>query len=1084
LSDAGVRKCPSCGEEVPERFRFCGYCGIALSARAERETRKTITVLFCDLKGSTLLGDSLDPEILRTIVARYFERVRGVIESHGGEIEKFIGDAVMAVFGLPQQREDDALRAVQCAAEMKRALVELNRDFARTWGITLTNRTGVNTGEIIVGDATRGERLVGDAINVAARLEAAAPSNEILLGPETYRLVRGTVEVEELEPLELKGKPEPVPAYRLASSIGAAALGEGERAPLVGREAELSALRAALDASATESACRVVTVLGEPGVGKTRLVEELGRLTGDRALMVEGRCLSYGRGITFWPLIEIVSQAAGIEDTDSPGEARSKLMELADGDSGVADRVAAAIGVDDSQFAVEETFLGIRRLFETLAAERPLVVVFQDLHWAEATLLDLIEHLSESAAGPILVVCPARPELDELRPELEERTGATRIELEGLSAPDVQVLIDELLGGGLGDDVRARIADAAGGNPLFVEQFISMMVDERLLRLEDGRWAPTASLEEITVPPTLQALLSARLDQLQPQELAVLEPASVIGMIFPRRALETLVADDVVAEVELRISSLAVKQLIREELSHAIAGESYRFGHAQIRESAYRRLLRRDRALLHERFVEWGEHTSRERGREAEFEEIIGYHLEQAYAYYCELGPLDSHARELGERAAERLTASGRRALSRGDMPAAANLLQRAAAVLPSRDPRRRELLPELAETLTDVAEFESAERYLDEAVEAGLEEQNDGLLARARLIRLHLESQSGESQDWADQVLTEGRRAAPIFEAAGDHQNLAMASRLVAWAHGTQCNYEKATDAADRAIQEASVAGDERQRRRAASQFAVASLYGPMPVDEGIRRCEEIVAEARGDRRTVGLVNSLMARMHAMLGDFDTARRKYVSARLTLEEMGRSVIASSTALDSCGVEMLAGDAPAAERELRRDFDALTDMGERYLLSTVAGELARAIYAQGRYDEAMGLTRTAEELSSDDDITSQGLWRLVRSKGLARQGQTREALNLASEALALLRQTDASVVRDEGLVDIAEAMRLCGKRDDARGLLREALAGFEAKGNVVSAENARTALRAFEHRGASRRSAETAGEPAERLSSP
>ncbi len=539
-SETEARACPSCGEQVPQQFRFCPYCGIALTPEAQHAIRKTITVLFCDLKGSTTLGESLDSETLRAVISRYFERIRGVIEGHGGEIEKFIGDAVMAVFGLQQQREDDALRAVRCAAEMKRALVELNRDFARTWGITLTNRTGVNTGEIVAGDPTRGERLVGDAINVAARLEQAAPANDILLGPETYRLVRDAVEVEPLEPLELKGKAEPVATYRLKSPIGAAALAE-ERPPLVGRDAELERLDAVIDASSDERACKVVTVLGEPGVGKTRLLEELGNRCADRALLIEGRCLSYGRGITFWPLIEIVTQAAAISDEDSPELARSKLVALAGGDKLVASRVAAAIGLGDSQLPVEELFWGIRRLFETIAAEQPLVVVFQDLHWAEPTLLELVEHLSGSARGPIVVVCPARPELDAMRPDFEEKTDAERIELGALSAADVQKLIDKLLGGEISDEVRARVAEAAGGNPLFVEQFVSMMVDERLLRLEDGRWMPTESLAEITVPPTLATLLGARLDQLQPRELAVLEPASVIGMIFPKQALEELV---------------------------------------------------------------------------------------------------------------------------------------------------------------------------------------------------------------------------------------------------------------------------------------------------------------------------------------------------------------------------------------------------------------------------------------------------------------------------------------------------------------------------------------------------------------
>jgi class 3 adenylate cyclase/tetratricopeptide (TPR) repeat protein len=1051
-------QCPSCGAELPQDFRFCGYCGVALGpAEPARAVHRTITVLFCDLKGSTTLGESFDSESLREVTTRYFERIRGVIEAHGGEIEKFIGDAVMAVFGLPQQREDDALRAVRCAAEMKRALAELNRDFARIWGITLTNRTGVNTGEVVLGDATRGERLVGDAINVAARLEQAASANEILIGPRTHGLVRGLVHVEELEPLTLKGKAEPVPAFRLESPTASAVVAEGAQTPLVGREAELGALERALAESIAKGGCKVVTVLGEPGVGKSRLVEEFGKRAGESARLVEGRCLSYGRGITFWPIVEIVNQAADVGDEDSPETVLAKLVELT-GDALVAQRVAAATGYGEGELAVEEVFWGIRKLIEAIARDRPLVVVVQDLHWAEPTLLDLVEHLHENVAAPVLLVAPARPELDAIRPELEANTDAIRIELHPLSGDTAETLVDALLGEGIGVDVRRRIADAADGNPLFVEQLVSMLVDEGFLRLEDGTWSATRDLGEMNVPPSLQALLGARLDQLQPRERAVLEPASVIGTVFPRQALEALVAEELRPELDLRLSSLSVKHLIREELAHTLAGESYRFGHVHIRQAAYDRLLKRERAVLHERFVDWGERLNRERGREAGFEELLAYHLEQAHLHLKDLGPLDAHGRELGARAAAHLIATGRRALGRGDMPAAATLLQRAAVILPRYDAARLELLPELAEALADVGEFESAHGFLDEAVEGASAGGDEKVGARARLMRLHVESQAGESQDWAGQVQAEVERAIPIFERDDDHSDLATAWRMLAWAHGTQCRYRDATRAAERAYEAAGRAGDHRQRRRAASQYAIAALYGPMPVEDAIVRCEEVLAESEGDGRTVGLVTSVLARLHAMRGEFDVARDLYVRARHKLEEMGRSVLASSTALDSCGVEMLAGEPHAAELELRRDFQALTDMGERYLLSTISGELARSVYAQGRYEEALELSYLAEKLSAADDISSQALWRRTRGMVLARRGESAPALALAREAVELLHQTDASDVRDEGLVDLAEVMHLSGDSEAAAGYLREALALFERKGNVAAQELARRRL--------------------------
>ncbi len=302
--------CPSCGEQNPDRFRLCGYCGTPLAAPLPaQEVRKTVTVVFCDLKGSTSLGERLDSEALREVMTRYFDEMRGALEEHGGLIEKYIGDAIMAVFGLPRIREDDALRAVRGAAEMKRRLAVLNAELERRWGVTLENRTGVNTGEIVAGDPSAGQRLViGDTVNVAARLEQAADAQEILIGAPTFRLVRTSVRVEEVEPLELKGKAERVPAYRLLSveEVGTA---ERRRLPLVGREAELATLESELETAVLSSSCRLVTIVAQAGVGKSRLLEELFDRIAPRATTLGGRCLPYGRGITFWPLIETCSHS-------------------------------------------------------------------------------------------------------------------------------------------------------------------------------------------------------------------------------------------------------------------------------------------------------------------------------------------------------------------------------------------------------------------------------------------------------------------------------------------------------------------------------------------------------------------------------------------------------------------------------------------------------------------------------------------------------------------------------------------------------------------------------------------------------
>ncbi|HEU0304766.1 MAG TPA: adenylate/guanylate cyclase domain-containing protein, partial [Gaiellaceae bacterium] len=416
--------CPSCGEENPDRFRLCGFCGAELTpAPAKQELRKTVTIVFSDLKGSTSLGERLDPEALREVLRRYFEEMRSVLEAHGGRVEKYIGDAVMAVFGLPRVREDDALRAVRAAAGMQEALAALNDELERRWGVALVNRTGVNTGELVVGERLAGDHLVtGDAVNVAARLEQAAGEYEVLIGEPTYRLVRDAVDVEEVEPLALKGKAEPVPAYRLvAVREREAGFARRSDAPLVGREAELAVLLGEHELSVLDRSCRCVTILGDAGLGKSRLSQALAESVGDRSTVLRGRCLSYGEGITFWPIVEIVRDAAAIQESDTADVARSKLLALV-GDDLVVARLVSAVGLSLEQLPVEELFWGIRKLFERLAAERPLVVVFDDIHWAEPVFLDLIRYLVDSTEeAPLLLVCPARHELLERHPDLEEQ---------------------------------------------------------------------------------------------------------------------------------------------------------------------------------------------------------------------------------------------------------------------------------------------------------------------------------------------------------------------------------------------------------------------------------------------------------------------------------------------------------------------------------------------------------------------------------------------------------------------------------------------------------------------------------------
>lgn len=1060
-----MKVCPSCGEENPERFRLCGYCGTPLAAeRTTQAARKLVTVVFCDLAGSTTLGEALDSESLRAVMKRYYDEMRSVLESHGGLVEKFIGDAVMAVFGLPVVREDDAARAVAAAAGMRTALVRLNDELEEGWGVRLVSRMGVNTGEVVSGDPTSGEHVVvGDAVNVAARLEQVAGPMEILIGPLTQRLVRDSIQAEAVEPLELKGKSERLPAYRLLGLARQEGARRKSVAPLVGREDEVRRLRSELERAAAGVHFRLATVLGDAGVGKSRLLDALDDSLAEGGSVLRGRCLAYGRGITFWPVREALRQTAAISDEDTPEVALGKLKHVAGPENaGAVERVASAIGLSAARFPVHEVFWGARKVLEAIAAGRPLVLAFEDVHWAETTFLEFVEHLAEEGEGAVLLVCLARPEFLEMRPGWGERTQGLRIVLEPLTEADVGRVVEQLLGdAGVDDAVRARVAAASEGNPLFVEQLLEMMIEEGLLRREGETWVAAGDLSTVSMPPSIHALLAARLESLGPEEREVIDAASVIGQVFHRGAVRELVSDAVRERVPALLEALEGKRLVKPVPTEVASERTYRFGHILIRDAAYRGLLKRSRAVLHERFVAWADRVNRDADRAVEYEEILGYHLEQAQRCLVELGPLDEHGRALGIRAAARLSSAGGRAFSRGDMPAAANLLRRAVALQPDGAEDRLRLVPDLAEALMAIGEFAWAETFLDEAIELAPAAGDRGLAASARLLRIRVRSHSAAPEEWTEQLVADAARGVPLLESSGDHVELARAFRMLAWAYGTACRYGDAGEAASQAMEHATMGGDDRQRLHAASQYAIAALYGPMPVPEAIDRCTEIVADAVEDRRTQGLVMSMLSGLRAMHGDFDVARSLYGEARLMLSELGRSVAAASTSQQSCTVEMLAGDPAAAERELRRDFEVLAEMGERYFRSTAAGELARAVYAQGRYAEAEELTRLAEELAADDDLTSQALWRAVRAKALARKGLAREAEALGREALALLGATDALVLQADALQDLAEVASI-GGTTDPREHLEEALALLERKDDVVSVERVRTSLRALE----------------------
>ena len=922
----------------------------------------------------------------------------------------------------------------------------------------------MNTGEVIAGDPAAGQRLVtGDAVNVAARLEQAAPAMEVLLGERTYRLIRHRADVEELPPVAAKGKSVQVRAYRLlAVHETERGVLDARRTEIVGRALEAAHLVREFEGVVSTRSCALVTVLGEAGIGKSRLVDEFALFVADRAQVLRGRCLAYGRGITFWPLVEIVQQAAGIGEEDLPATARAKLGDLfgEDGTADAVDRVASAIGLSDRQFPVEEVYWGTRKLFERLAHRRPLVVVFEDIHWAEAALLDLIARVADTAADtPILLVCVARPELSERRPGWLERPDAHVLSLEPLSAEQTALVLGNLLGDAdLDDEARTAIVAASDGNPLFAEQLLAMLIDDGYLRRENGHWARTREVRTLAVPPTIDALLSARLDLLAREERAVIEPASVVGGVFQVAAVGALVDDPIRPLVSTHLHALEGKQLIKPEQSPPADEDLwFRFHHILIRDAAYQGLLKRRRVALHERFADWLEAVSGERHRNVEYEAIVGYHLEQAHRYLSELGLPDDHGRDLAVRAAARLGSAGRRAFARADMSAAANLLRRAVMLLPVEDPTRLALLPQLAEALMEIGEFPWALLFLDEAagLTAGDPRLEADLVLTRLLVRHHVEE---NLEQWREEVAREAERLIPVLEEQRADAELAKAWRLLGFVHGSVCRYGDAAAAVKKAAEHARRANDRRLEARNVSSYTLAALYGPTPAGEAIEHCEHLIAEGLGDRQAEALVLCSLAQLRAMqrrlrarpragAGGPDAPRR---SGRHRARRVHRDGPRGRRA-----ARRRPGRPPSSE--LRRAEETLTTLGEKYLLPLLAALLAQVVYAQGRADEAEEITRRAEELSDADDVEPQALWRSVRAKVLAGRDLAEDAERLAREAVRLIRTTDAPGWQADALLDLAEVLRRSARPDEARAVAAEAKGLYEIKGNMAAAARA-TAL--------------------------
>ena len=979
-----MRACARCGQENPEGFRFCGACGAPLEdAEAPREVRKTVTVVFCDLTGSTALGERLDPETVRATMRRYFEDSRDILERHGGTVEKFIGDAVMAVFGVPQSHEDDALRAVRAAVELRAAVATIG----------LRARIGVNTGEVVAGE---GDALVtGDAVNVAARLEQNAEPGEILIGQETQQLVRDAVEVEAVE-LELKGKSAPVAAYRLLHvEPGSAGLVRRLDSPLVGRTRELQRLRDDFENVVSGRSSYLFTLLGPAGVGKSRLVEEFIRESADRARILRGRCLHYGEGITYWPLVEVLLQLGADADAES-------VLALP---------------------SPNEAAVATRKLLEAQAAERPLVVVWDDIQWAEPTFLDLIEHIVDWSRGaPILVLCVARPELLQLRPAWGGgKANATSLLLEPLGRDETSTLIDNLLGGAdLRDTTRSQILRASEGNPLYVE--------EMLMLRGDGD-------SEVVVPPTIHALLQARLDQLGGDERSVIERGAVEGEVFHRAPVAELASEGVRTGLDNHLATLIRNELIRPEAATMPGGDAFRFRHLLIRDAAYDSLPKETRADLHERFALWlDEHVQL-----VEQDEIVGYHLEQAVLYRRELGREDD---AFALQAARRLGAAGRGALARGDNTAAVRLLERATKLPSQAATGRLEFVPDLVLALLDSARFDDALSSIDELAAT----DDERLSMYATVLGPVVEHINGTGSIEAGRTaLAEGVEA---FGRFGDERGLAFARMMQGHDEWAACRAAAAAERYRSALAHAETAGLPSLVDQAIANLCATELYGPTVVDVAETEIRMLQAQARGVAAQAAADRSL-GRLAAVRGDFETGRELVTQGRDRLAEGGFVLEHAASSMAAAFVEEQAGDYETAARIQRDGLDQLTELGEHAYASTVAADLAHSLVRLGRDDEAEAALVTARELCPPGDIGTLVLSNLVETHLHLRRGRLNDAELAAERAFEQAAATDFWEYVGASHEAHALVLRALGRPAEATEVLEAAVRIYREKGARV-----------------------------------
>ncbi len=1035
--------CGGCGATLRTGARFCDSCGMPVAvARTPPATlaaplpgttdqRKRITVLFADLAGSTAMQERLDPETVRRIMGRWAEAMRGAIAAHGGLIDHFAGDGIVATWGKEQVREDDALRGVRAAWAMRTAMEAINEELQERFDQRLRMRTGVHTGDVVIG--VEGF-IVGDTMNTAARLEQNAPEGEVLVGPVTQQLVRDHARLESVAPVAAKGKREPLPAWRVTSLQAPDAR---DAVPFVGRERELDCLRGAYaDAVATRH-CRVAVVIGSPGMGKSRLVEEFAAGIAREARVVRGSCPSYGEGMTYLPVAEVLRDLAQIGDGDDVAE---KLRALVGPDDLEADRVVAGLaGIlgAGEQAPAQETFWAVRTVLERAAADHPHVVIFEDLHWAAPQFLDLVEHLEAWGAGAaVLVLAVARPELREMREELTRPGERALVELDALAGADAERLVAALLEGA---SLPPRVLDIAGGNPLFLAELVRMLVDDGTMVRRDGAWVLTGEAEP-SIPASISALLAGRLSRLPEAERAVIERASVVGRQFYRGAVAELVPAPVAAALDTHLETLRRKELVGPAGASLTDEPLFHFHHALIRDAAYEGLLKEARATLHERFAAWLDGKAGDLAGEQE--EVVAFHLECAHELRLALGTRDAAVQELGDAAAVRLESAGLRALVRDDFAAAANLLGRALAR--ASEPLARVRF-ERVTALHGAGDAAGAAAEVAALEAMGAEHAEIGPVADvAAVATSHLFVGTGQTE--------QGRLDRAITALREDGTQVRVLAHALNW-KGTYLVLSEGRHAAGQLLLEEALAcaregGDVRLVADVLSLLPLVALWGPTPLVDAQDRCEVVLTELRehaGSRKMEAqtfCVQGLLAAMQDRAGEADD---RLAAARGAFTELGLALDLVDTDLFEARAALLLGRPAAAEAHARRALAGPGGLG-----ASAQSVLAQALLAQGS-PEALAVADAALAQVGPENLRPFVAAAGVRARIQSQAGEHREAIALAQRAVDAAAGTDAAVQQAETLETLAAVVAASGDAAAAAPVRAAALAAYRAKGHTVGA---------------------------------